>query len=132
MSSQDKTLSDVPVLAESFDLSAHLRLAEARSAEIRFFGKVLGQREDTVLCETAEGVYQFKRDDVVSLEPVHARLDQLLIKREAEFTLHSTVARLARSKQMRPRVPGEAGGTNDAARQDDTDGGGGHEWRGFA
>ena len=139
MSQSDVHPVDLPKVAGEFSIQAHLANAEKRAEGIRFLCKVIGETGDKkVLCETDDGVYEFARADVLGLKSVNSKRDLLVVRREAPFTLHSTLARISRVDGERLRVKDM--GAVAGARLPDMEARevfdtvmfpGSHEWRGI-
>lgn len=88
-----------PVLPEDFDLDGHLRQADADSHVVRIVARVLGEQGESLLIDTAEGVYAFHSTAIRRLQHLDdGSLYVVDIDPAARCTLHSTVTRLVRTR----------------------------------
>lgn len=121
-------------LSAGFKLEEHLAASDRKAEEIQFVGKLLGEREGNVFCETLEGIYEFRRDDLVDAKPINKIRDLLIVKLSARFSFHSTMTRWLRTRRIRledrlPREVQQPDGQFDPASLVSWDGS--HEWRGI-
>lgn len=86
----------VQQLPDSFRVEELLQEQDKDMEGVTFYGKVLGQQNGYVLCETDDGVYYFRSSDVLRCKAVHECLDMLVLKQDGSYQLVSTIKRLTR------------------------------------
>jgi hypothetical protein len=130
MAKESKQPLELPLLPKDFNIEQHLMATEHEAEGIKFVAKVLGEQNGQVLCETIDGIFEFKCEDVIEVKPLHSQRDSMIINIDAQYILHSTLARLLRSQRellARNHLMGQEGqkmGIPGVAWD------GNHEWRG--
>ena len=123
--------TDFAKLPSGFQIDAHLLKAEKEAEGIRFLAKVLGESGGQVFCETLDGIYEFRREDILEVKPLHRHRDMLVIRSQADFSLHSTLARLLRVERERIRRINATPDQGKLSNIDPVAYPGNHEWRGI-
>lgn len=88
-----------PALPDDFQVDQYLQQADAESNIVRIVARVLGEQRDTLLIDTAEGIYALPSGSVRRLQYLdEVSLFILDIDPAATCVLHTTVRRLIRTQ----------------------------------
>lgn len=91
--------TSTPVLPDDFEVDQYLQNADAESNIVRLVARVLGEQRDTLLIDTAEGIYALPPGSVRRLQYLDDNsLFIIDIDPAATCVLHTTVRRLIRTR----------------------------------